>query len=723
MRQAAKGRRTDNSSPEQPPTHERFKVLVVCCFLLAAVLAVYNPITEHDFLNCDDDAYIYMNRHVSEGLSWENVKWSFTSAAAGNWHPLTWLSHALDAQMYGIHPGMDLWKGPEAGGHHFTNVLLHAAAAIALFLALRRMTDALWCSAFVAAMFALHPLRVESVAWAAERKDVLSGLFWMLTLLAYAGYASRPSVGRYLAVLGLFALGLMSKSMLVTLPCVLLLLDFWPLGRWQPGRFCKHDSPRGRLAGQGSHEACTTGETPSRFAPRSLGWLVLEKIPLLALSAAVCVIVAATQRAGGAMSTIAHSPLDVRIANAAISAVAYLWMTIWPVNLAIFYPHPAALASYSVDRLMWQGVAAAAVLLAITLLVIWNLRRRPYLAVGWFWYLGVLAPVIGLVQVGSQARADRYTYLPMIGVSIMLAWGVAELAARSNRVRAAVGVVAAALLGVWIVLTARQVPYWKDSTSVFEHAIKATRDNYFAHNHLGLTYLRDGDKERAGAEFAKALKIAPSYDAANANLGAYYASHKQYDKAVDCLEAAVRANPFKVPTRANLGAVYTNLGRLDEATAELRRAIELSPGYVQSHLNLAQALCRQGDIAGMLAEWREVIRLSPGSVEVRTSAARLLATCPEASLRSGREAVELGEQAVELTKDEDPSALDALAAAQAETGQFRLAAETATRAEALAARQEKPALAKSIRARISLYKDDKPYREPPPAFEECPLAP
>jgi protein O-mannosyl-transferase len=711
MRQATKGRRTDNSPPEQPPTHDRFKVLVVCCFLLAAVLAVYNPISEHEFLNCDDDSYIYMNRHVSEGLSWENVKWSFTSAAAGNWHPLTWLSHQLDAQMYGIHPGMELWKGPEAGGHHFTNALLHAAAAIVLFLALRRMTNALWSSAFVAAMFALHPLRVESVAWAAERKDVLSGLFWMLTLLAYSGYASRPTVWRYLAVVGFFALGLMSKSMLVTLPCVLLLLDFWPLRRWQPER----------LAGERNRAGDMTAETPSRFARRPLGWLILEKVPLLVMSAVVCVIVAGTQQAGGAMSTIVQSPLDVRIANAAISAVAYLGMMIWPVKLAIFYPHPLALASYSAERLMLQGIAAAAVLLAITLLVIWNLRRRPYLAVGWFWYLGALVPVIGLVQVGSQARADRYTYLPMIGVSIMLAWGIAELAARSSRVRVAVGIAAAAALGIWLVLTARQVSYWKDSASVFEHAIKVTDNNYFAHSHLGLIYHDHGDEEKSRAEFAEALRIAPSYDAANANLGAYYASHKQYDKAVGCLEAAVRANPFKFPTRANLGSVYTNLGRLDEATAELRQAIKISPSYVQSRLNLAQALCRQGDIPGMLAEWREAIRLAPGNAEVRTSAARLLATCTDAAIRNGREAVALAEQAVELTKGEDPSALDALAAAQAETGQFPLAAQTASQAETLATQQGKPALAKSIAARMSLYKDNKPYREPPPSFEDCPL--
>jgi protein O-mannosyl-transferase len=715
MGQPSKGQRGRQPPPQQPPKHERLAVLVVCCSLLLTVLAVYNPTTGHEFLICDDDVYVYVNRHVSEGLTWENVKWSLTRSAAGNWHPLTWLSHILDVSCYGIHPGMELWKGPEAGGHHFTSVLLHAAGAVVLFLALRRMTGALWCSAFVAAMFALHPLRVESVAWVAERKDVLSGLCWMLTLLAYAGYASRPAVGRYLAVVCCFALGLMSKSMVVTLPCVLLLLDFWPLRRWRP----QGDCPSFRVNDDGTVPLVSA----PLFPRRSLGWLLAEKVPLLALSAAVCVIVAATQHDVGTVSTVSRVPLEVRLANAAVSAVAYLWSMIWPVDLAIFYPHPLALANYSPDRLMWQGVAAGVLLLAITLAVLWNLRRRPYLAVGWFWYLGALVPVSGLVQVGTQSRADRYTYLPMIGVSIMLAWGAAELVARSGRVKTVVGVAAGAILVAWTLLTVRQVAFWQDSFTVFRHAIEATENNYFAHNHLGMAYLRDGNEEEAASEFAKAVEIAPGYDAANANLGASYASRKQYDKALPYLQAAVRVNPSKVGCRSNLGTVYTYLGRLDEATAEFRHALEIDPDDAQARLNLGRALCRAGKTAEMLVEWREVIRLVPNSIGVRRSAARLLATYPDASLRNGKEAITLAQRAVELSNAEDPLALDALAAAQAEIGQFQLAEETANQAAALAARQQKPDLAESIKGRIPLYKDGKPCREPPPTFEECPLSP
>jgi protein O-mannosyl-transferase len=715
MGQPSKGQRERQPPPQQPRTHERLAVLVVCCFLLLTVLAVYNPTTGHEFLICDDDVYVYVNRHVSEGLTWGNVKWSLTRSAAGNWHPLTWLSHILDVSCYGIHPGMELWKGPEAGGHHFTNVFLHAAAAVVLFLTLRRMTAALWCSAFVAAMFALHPLRVESVAWVAERKDVLSGLFWMLTLLAYAAYASRPGVARYLAVVVCFALGLMSKSMVVTLPCVLLLLDFWPLRRWQP----KGDGSNLRVNEKGTVPLGAQSPCP----PRSLQWLVAEKAPLLALSAAVCAIVAMAQHDVGTVSTVSRLPLEVRLANAAVSAVAYLWTMIWPVNLAIFYPHPLALANYSPDRLIWQGVAAGVLLLAITLAVLWNLRRRPYLAVGWFWYLGSLVPVIGIVQVGTQSRADRYTYLPMIGISIMLAWGTAELVARSGRVKTVVGVAAGALLLAWTLLTVRQVAVWQDSFTVFKHAIEATENNYFAHNHLGMAYLRDGNEEEAASEFAKAVEIAPGYDAANANLGAYYAGRKQYDKALPYLQAAVRVNPSKVGCRANLGTVYTYLGRLDEATAEFRRALEIDPDDAQARLNLSRALCRAGNTAEMLAEWRAVIRIVPNSIEVRCSAARLLATHPDASLRNGEEAVTLAQRAVELSNAEDPLALDALAAAQAEIGQFKVAEKTATDAATLALRQQKPDLAESIKGRISLYKDGKPWREPPPTFDQCPLSP
>ena len=362
-----------------------YTVAAVCGFLLLAVALVFGQTVRHDFVNYDDNAYVYENPQVAGGLTAHGIAWAFTSFHVSNWHPLTWLSHMLDCQFYGLH----------AGGHHLTNVLLHAATAILLFLVLRRMTGDLWPSAFVAAVFAIHPLRAESVAWVAERKDVLSGLFFMLTLGAYAGYARRPfSLGRYLTVVLLFALGLMAKPMLVTLPFVLLLLDYWPLGRIGPHR---------------------------RTGISSFRRVVVEKIPLLALTAASCVATVIAQ--GTAVIAIDVIPLPSRIANALVSYVAYMGQLFYPAGLAVLYPHPEGglpIWKVAASSLVLAGISAAA--------LVWR-RRFPYLFVGWFWYVGMLVPVIGLVQVGLHAMADRYTYLPQIGLCIAVTWGVAQLAA------------------------------------------------------------------------------------------------------------------------------------------------------------------------------------------------------------------------------------------------------------------------------------------------------
>ncbi len=532
------GQRPENSrnqvslDPQTSP-RELFKVLAVCCLLALMVLLVFGQASHFEFIVCDDDPYVYGNPHVVEGLSpraWRSwtdnpLYWSLTTTTAGNWHPLTWMSHIIDGQLWGIHdlrffgPGSpEHWKGPEAGGHHMTSVLLHAAAAIFLFLAMRRLTAAFWCSALVATIFAIHPLRAESVAWVAERKDVLSGLFWMLTLWTYANYALRPSIGRYLALVAVFAVGLSAKSMLVTLPCVLLLLDFWPLRRWQPQQLA----------------AGPAEQSPSRCAPQSLGWLVLEKLPLFALSAIVSVIVAVGQRRMGCMSMTDNVTFPYRIANAAFSGADYLWKLVCPLNLAIFYTHLAIMGDAAKARLVWYGIAGGLVLAAITVFALWNLRRRPYLAVGWFWYLGTLVPVIGLIQVGAQGMADRYTYLPMIGVTIMAVWGGAELAARSHRLRTELIVAAGVVLAGWAALAFVQVSTWETSETVFQHAVDVTSDNYFAYNHLGLAYQYarfPGHMEKAGDQFKKAVLYGPSYDAANANLGVYYMNIKQPDTA------------------------------------------------------------------------------------------------------------------------------------------------------------------------------------------------
>jgi protein O-mannosyl-transferase len=681
--------------PEQTPGGDSLKVLAVCCFLVLAVLIVFGPSIQHEFIVCDDNYYIYENPNVVGGLTWENVKWSFTSFVTGNWHPLTWLSHLLDVQCYGVRTGREAWAGPEAGLHHLTNILLHAAAAVALFLALRRMTGALWCSAFVAAMFALHPLRAESVAWAAERKDVLSGLFWMLTLLAYSGYAMRPSVGRYLGVVVLFALGLMAKSMLVTLPCVLLLLDFWPLGRWRPK----------------SIGATTVEQATPRFATRSLKWLVVEKLPLLLLSAGDCVVTVISQQGAGSMNMADRVPMVDRIANAAVSAVAYLWSMIWPVNLAIFYPHPSVLGGDAATRLVWQGIAAGALLAVITALVLWNLRRRPYLAVGWFWYLGSLLPVIGLVQVGTQARADRYTYLPMIGVGVMLVWGAAELASRSPRLRTTFSVAAGCVLTAWATLASVQVSTWQDSVTVFDHAIAATSDNYFAHSHRGYLYELSGDMKAALREYDEALRIAPRYEGVNTNLGAYYAGIGRFDKAIECFQKSVNINSDSATFRANLAKAYALAERPSDAAAEYREAIRIDPEYPQHHRDLAVVYLHQGDVRSGIVELREAIRLDPEYVDAIKTLAWRLATDDDAAMRNGREALELAKRAVQLTNGKEPVALNAMAAAYAETGDFDKAEETANAAMRLAVQQRNRDLVDLLGYTIRRYQARSPFRQ------------
>jgi protein O-mannosyl-transferase len=756
MGQPSRNNRDRNPLPQPSTSHDYLKALAVCCFLLLMVVAVYWQTNQYEFIVCDDNPYVYGNPNVSEGFvwkDWENnsLVWCLTSDHAGNWHPLTWFSHVLDGQLYGIHdlhhfnvgPTQN-WKGPEAGGHHLTSVLLHAIAAIVLFLALRKLTGAFWCSALVAAMFALHPLRAESVAWVAERKDVLSGLFWMLTLLAYGSYALRPNIGRYLAVVCMLGLGLCAKSMLVTLPCVLLLLDFWPLRRWRPLQPAVVEEG-------GSASADTKTGTVPQCAPQPLWWLLLEKLPLFALSAAVSWQIAKIQEHMGCMSMTDNVTPVYRVANAAFSAAAYLWKMVWPINLtqsfkqstivcdlAIFYPHLAVMGDDAKTRLIWYGLAGALVLVAITLLVLWNLRRRPYLAVGWFWFLGTLVPVIGLIQVGAQGMADRYTYIPMIGVTIMLVWGAAELAARSRELRMAVAIGAAVVLTAWIVLTGFQVATWKDSTSVFQHAIDVTSDNYFAYSHLGLAYQNEIDSmvrplspadqakmDLAGEKYRKAVELGPSYDAANANLGAYYMNKtpRELDKALPCFLNAVRVNPHGAFHYDNLGKAYMALGDLDKAVAAFSKAIDIEGNSPLYHADLGDALLRQEKTAAAIAEFDETLRLYPNYVPTQIQLAQILATSEDASIRDGAKALKLALRATELTKRNYPRALHALAAAYAETGCFFEAVETANSALQLALKYQDRPFAQMIAGTIQVYQSARPLRLPmlpPPAKRPSP---
>ncbi len=748
----------------------RRTVLAVCCLLALAVAAVFAQTVRHEFINFDDNVYVYDNPPIADGVTAGAIAWSFTSFHASNWHPLTWLSHALDCQLYGPH---------QPGWHHLTNVVLHAAVAIALFLVLWQMTGNLWPSAFVAAVFAVHPLRVESVAWVAERKDLLSGLFFMLTLGAYLRYVRHPfSWGRYLSVIAVFALGLMAKPMLVTLPFVLLLLDYWPLGRisLRGGAdilVCQGDG------GDSGRQECL----PHRPALRRL---IVEKIPLLVLAAASCVVTSLAQHS--AIIPIDFVPISSRIVNALFSYVAYIGQFFYPSGLALLYPYPSA------GIPLWKVVGAVAVLVGISAAAVLARRRLPYLFVGWFWYVGMLVPVIGLMQVGLQAMADRYTYLPQIGLCIAVAWGAANVAVGWPYRRWVYGVaslllVAGLMAGAW-----RQTSYWNNSETLWTRTLACTSGNVFAHNNLGAALAKRDEVMAAIAHFEQAAALSPTFALSYANLGAaldasgrpeaaaiayrkaellpYIDAIEQYrqalainpkswfahanlgnalagcgqleDAAAEYLKAveirpdfAVAHNNFAnilltqgrndeaiaeyrkaialdskyADACNNLGAVLAGRGELDAAVALFRRAVQITPTSATAHGNLGMALSKQGKIEEAMDQWRERVRLQPNDPRAISQLAWAMATRPEPSIRNEKEAIELAEWAVTLSHGHEPVPLNTLAAAYAQAGRFSDALKTAQKALRLALQQQDQPLAESIRAKIALYRSHTPYLE------------
>ena len=538
-------------------------------FLVLATLTVYWQVGNYEFVNLDDDQYIVENSHVQKGLTSESVTWAFTTNHMANWHPLTWLSHMLDFQLYGLNPK----------GHHLANVVFHLLNTLLLFLVLQRMTGGLWRSGLVAALFALHPLHVESVAWVAERKDVLSTLFWILTLWAYLGYVKRPGVKRYLLTLVPFALGLMAKPMLVTLPFVMLLLDYWPLERIQLGQsFLGH-----------------TGQShPSIIAkkPRTQVFrLLMEKTPFFALAAVSSVVTFIVQKSGGAVVALEVYPLNIRIANAMLAYVSYIVKMIWPQNLAVFYPHLGQ------SLPMWQAVLAGLMLAVISVLVIRVGRRYPYLPVGWLWYVGTLVPVIGLVQVGAQAMADRYTYVPLIGLFIMVAWGVPDLVGSWRYAKPALTVAAASLLVALMVCTSFQVKHWKNSLSLFEHALRVTINNSQIHNNLANVLTQKGMLQEAITHYTKALEISPNYADAHTNLGVALAKQGRLEDAIKHYSAALRIKPKSPETHNNLGVALYSQGDVLGAIENYMTAVQLKPDYAEAHNNLGNGLAQQGRLA------------------------------------------------------------------------------------------------------------------------------
>jgi len=533
--------------------------------LFVLTFVVFARVQAHGFVGVDDRLYVVDNPHVREGISAEGVAWAFTTTRAGNWHPLTWLSHMLDCELWGL----------GSGAHHLTSVLLHALSAVVLLLVLARCTAAPWPSAGVAVLFAVHPLHVESVAWAAERKDVLSGLFWMLTLAAWVGYARRPGAVRYLGALLLFGLGLLAKPMLVTLPVVLLLLDLWPLGRL-------------RLE-----------------SGRNVGRLLLEKAPFLLLSVASSVVTVLAQRSWGNVSTLEALPSSARLANAVVGYVVYIRRTLWPSGLAFFYPYPKAVPA-------WQVAGALLVLGALTAAALLAVRRRPYLTVGWLWYLISLLPVIGLVQVGRQAGADRYTYIPIIGLFVMACWGLAELVERGRVPRVPAATVAAVAATALAAVGVAQVSYWKDSATLYRRALDITRDNYVVEDLLGSLLAREGRPDLAVAHHTEALRIEPGYGLAHNNLANALALRGDLQGAIRHYRLALETRPDLDEAHHNLGTLLYRLGDVEGAIAQFSEAVRINPGHADARFNLAVLLDRSGRRNEALAHFEAAARLDPG---------------------------------------------------------------------------------------------------------------
>ena len=577
----------------RPPA--RGWVLLAGGVLALLVLGLFWPAIRGGFGCLDDQAYVTANAHVQNGLTWEGVRWAFSSFEIANWHPVTWLSHMADCTLFGLRPA----------GHHLTSVLLHALNTLLVFLVLRSLTGATWRSLFVAALFGLHPLRVESVAWIAERKDVLSTFFLLLTLWAYAAWAQRVATRRswaglcYGLALAAFALGLMSKPMLVTVPFVLLLLDYWPLQR----------IPR---ASAGA-------------AVPVVGRLMVEKIPFFLLAAASGVVTFLAQKSGGAVQTMTRYPWEIRVENALVSYVRYLGKFVWPVDLAIFYPHPGAWAA-------GQVALAGALLAAISVIVVVGRRPRPYLLVGWLWYVGMLVPVIGLVQVGVQSMADRYTYVPLLGVGIALTWGTEELT-RSWRHRGiALGVAAGAVLAGCVVLTHRQIGWWADAETLFRHALDVTENNAVAQNGLG-TALVDRPERRAEAiaHFREALRIEPGFANVHFNLGKALADTPgQMREAIAECEVALRLRPRWAEAHNNLGKALASFpGREVEALAQVDAALRIDPDLPEAHNNRGNLLLQFPDrLAEAIAEYDAAIRLKPAYAEAHNNRGFALAQIP-----------------------------------------------------------------------------------------------
>jgi protein O-mannosyl-transferase len=576
---------TPHASLPQSLTKAAFSgpALWVSLALIIATACVYAAVWNHGFVDYDDTIYVRDNPYVYQGLSWDAFKWALTTGRDANWFPLTWLSLMLDAQFHGLH----------VGGYLLTNLAIHIASTLLLFGLLHYLTGGLWRSAFVSALFALHPLHVESVAWVAERKDVLSAFFWMFTMCAYVRYVRQPDTRRYLVTLLCFALGLMSKAMLVTLPFVLLLLDYWPLGRVVF-----------RFSGMAESE---------RSSPQKpIGYLVKEKIPLFALTVVSSIVTFAVQQKGGAVRGLEGFPLDFRLQNALVAYTSYLGKMLWPAHLAAFYPYPRVIPA-------WASGGSLLCLLVITGLVLRAALRRPYLPVGWLWYLGTLVPVIGLVQVGNQAMADRYTYIPLVGIFIMVAWGIPDLLPPSHGKTVALSTAAGLAVAICAFMAWRQVGVWKDTISLWSHAVEVTSDNLHAHLDLGVALMGQGKIDEAISHYQEALRINPYNADVHYNLGNALLKQGKREEAISEYQQALRIAPGYVQAHSNLGMALADLGRVEEAIPHYQEALRLSPTFAEARNNLGIAFAIQKRFPEAIDQFKEALRIAPNYANARNN--------------------------------------------------------------------------------------------------------
>ncbi len=586
----------------------------ICLALAVITVTAFWQLKDSGFINLDDDVFVYENAYVQSGLNWNSIGQAFSSELVkqSGWCPLTWLSLMLDTQIFGVN----------ASGYHLTNLLFHVLSTILLFLILRRMTRTLWPSAFVAALFAIHPLHVESVAWIAERRDVLSTFFMMLTLGAYSYYVEQRNFKRYAFVLLFFILGLMAKPMLVTLPFVLLLLDYWPLGRLSESKPDKKvqievlkpvslDKPKKKSKKKGDAKEIPEvkkpldPEIPADFIYKWSGIypLLLEKVPLFVLSILLSALTySAAQSVGFIHSELI--PLDARIGNAFISYVAYIGKMIWPANIAIFYPHPEKV-------ILWQVMGALLLLIAVTAAVFWRAKRFPYLATGWFWYAGTLVPVIGIVQLGSQSMADRYTYIPLIGLFIILAWGIPDLLSKVNY-RKEFLVAASALCVLCLsVLTWIQVGYWKDSLTLFNHTLKVTDNNWFIYVNRGLAHHSMGNVQQSLEDCSRAIEIKQGFPTAYNCRGIAYKALGNYRQAIEDYNRAIEMKPGFADAYNNRGNAYNGLGDYRKAIDDYDRAIQMKPGFAQAYINRGAAYSRLGNFRQAIENFNKAIEIRP----------------------------------------------------------------------------------------------------------------